>query len=435
MSRWNALRAYSALPSSVGYWFLAITFIGRIPATMGQLGSLLLVSSSTGSLAWGGATAAVFALGQAVGGPMVGVLADRAGHRPVGLAAATLHSLSLASLVLFVEKDAALYMVLLAAAAAGLSVPQVGPLSRARWTALVRDRRLPVNRFPVAMSFEGTGDEFAFVLGPAVVGVIAAAASPRAAVLVAVGLTLTVCVAFALHSTASLSSPQQQEAASQPAHVVRRAPVLLLALGLVGLGCYFGSVQAAVTWRAVDAGSAGSAGLIYAVLGLSSAVAGAMVPMLPSSFPLTRRLQTGFILLTLLSVPLVFVGGLGSGDLWVLGVLIVCPGIPIGPILVTSYTLGEMTVPIQKISWVMTVLTSSVVIGYAIGSMLSGTLAERHGPLAAFLTALAAAGFGATMSVFGQRRLTALKPGVNAAGGGGDEATPESELPVPQPKP
>ena len=430
MSRWNALRAYSALPSSVGYWFLAVTFIGRIPATMGQLGSLLLVSSSTGSLAWGGATAAVFALGQAVGGPVVGGLADRKGHRPIGLAAATLHSISLALLVLFVEQEAAVYAVLLAAAAAGLSVPQVGPLSRARWTALVRSRRLTVNRFPIAMSFEGTGDEFAFVLGPALVGIIAAAASPRAAVLVAIGLTVTVCTAFALHSTAQLTSRQKQEVVDGTEAPVQRAPVLLLALGLVGLGCYFGSTQAAVTWRAVDVGAAGSAGLIYAVLGLSSAMAGVLVPMLPSSFTLARRLQTGFILLALLSVPLVLVGGLTSGNLWVLGLLIVFPGIPIGPILVTSYTLGEMTVPIRRMSWVMTVLTSSVVIGYAIGAMLSGTLADHYGPLSAFVAGLAAAGFGATISMSGQRRLAALKSGTMPVAGGSGEVTPEGELPM-----
>lgn len=242
MSRWNALRAYTALPATTGSWFLAVTLIGRVPASMGPLGALLLVSGATGSLMLGGAAAS--AVGQAAGGPLVGRTADRYGHRPTGLAAALLHTAALALLVVCVERDAPTWAALASAAVAGFSVPQVGPLSRARWTALAHRGRLPMDRFPTAMSFEGTGDEFAFVLGPALVGVIATAASPRTAVLVAAGLTVTVCVAFALHPTAAVVArgPGRDRGVAAP---VLRVPVFLLAAGLTGLGCYFGSGQAA----------------------------------------------------------------------------------------------------------------------------------------------------------------------------------------------
>ncbi|MBB4918904.1 MFS transporter [Streptosporangium saharense] len=410
MSGWSALRAYAALPATTGPWYLVITLLGRIPASMGQLGSLLLVSGATGSLALGGATAAAFAVGQATGGPIIGKSADRYGHRPTGLVAALLHALALVLLVVCVEQDAPTWAALASSVVAGASVPQVGPLSRARWTALAHHGRLPANRFPTAMSFEGTSDEFAFVLGPALVGIIATATSPRTAVLMAAALTATACVSFALHPTATLVTRggEKDGAATAP---VLRVPVFLLAAGLAGLGCYFGSVQAGVTWRAVDAGSEGAAGLIYAILGLSSALAGVFVPMLPASFPLARRLQAGFALLAVLSLPLAIVGGLSIGGLWPLGLLIVLPGITIAPILVTAYTQAEMTVPVQRISWVMTLLTSSVVIGYAIGALLSGTLADRYGPLAAFLVALGAACVGVTASGLGRRRLAALRPG------------------------
>ncbi|MFF0572635.1 MFS transporter [Streptosporangium saharense] len=410
MSGWSALRAYAALPATTGPWYLVITLLGRIPASMGQLGSLLLVSGATGSLALGGATAAAFAVGQATGGPIIGKSADRYGHRPTGLVAALLHALALVLLVVCVEQDAPTWAALASSVVAGASVPQVGPLSRARWTALAHHGRLPANRFPTAMSFEGTSDEFAFVLGPALVGIIATATSPRTAVLMAAALTATACVSFALHPTATLVTRHGEKDGAATAPVLR-VPVFLLAAGLAGLGCYFGSVQAGVTWRAVDAGSEGAAGLIYAILGLSSALAGVFVPMLPASFPLARRLQAGFALLAVLSLPLAIVGGLSIGGLWPLGLLIVLPGITIAPILVTAYTQAEMTVPVQRISWVMTLLTSSVVIGYAIGALLSGTLADRYGPLAAFLVALGAACVGVTASGLGRRRLAALRPG------------------------
>lgn len=408
MNRWGALRAYAALPATTGPVFLVVTLLGRIPATMGQLGSLLLVSGATGSLALGGMTAASFAVGQAAGGPLVGRAADAYGHRATGVAAALLHSAALVLLVWCVDADAPGWAAAGSAVLAGLAVPQVGPLSRARWTALAHRGRLPADRFPTAMSFEGTGDELAFVLGPALVGVIATAASPRAGVLVAAGLTVTTCLAFALHPTAALVG-RGRSRGGDAAGPVRWVPVLLLAAGLTTLGCYFGSIQTGVTWRSVAADAAGAAGLIYAILGLSSAIAGVLVPMLPASFSLAARLRAGFALLGLLTVPVAVVGGLGLGDLWLLGLLIVLPGATIAPILVTAYTLGEMTVPVARISWVMTVLTSSVVIGYAIGTLVAGNLADHFGALAPFLAAVGAAAAGTTVSVSGRRSLAALR--------------------------
>jgi len=416
VSRWGALRAYTSLPAATGRRFLVVTLVGRIPATMGQLGALLLVGGATQSLTLGGATAAAFAVGQAAGGPVVGRAADRYGHRPAGLAAALSHTAALVLLVVCVGAGAPAWASLTSSAIAGFSVPQVGPLSRARWTALAHRGRLPADRLPTAMSFEGTGDEIAFVLGPALVGVIATAASPRTAVLVAAGLTVTTCVAFALHGTATLVGGGRGGSAAAGARVPP-VPVLLLAVALTGLGCYFGSTQAGVAWRAEAAGAGGAAGLIYAVLGLSSALAGVLVPMLPASLSLVRRLWAGFVLLGVLSLPLAIIGGSNAGDLWVLALLIAFPGVTIAPILVTAYTLAEMAVPVERISWVMTLLTSSVVVGYAIGALVSGSLADRYGPAAPFLIALAASGVGAAAGTLGRRRLAALRPGTAAAGG------------------
>lgn len=142
MSRWGALRAYTSLPAATGRRFLVVTLVGRIPATMGQLGALLLVGGATQSLTLGGATAAAFAVGQAAGGPVVGRAADRYGHRPAGLAAALSHTAALVLLVVCVGAGAPAWASLTSSAIAGFSVPQVGPLSRARWTALAHRGRL-----------------------------------------------------------------------------------------------------------------------------------------------------------------------------------------------------------------------------------------------------------------------------------------------------
>lgn len=410
MSLRRAAAAYITLPRAVGWWFIAVTLIARIPATMGQLGSLLLVSSQFSSLGLGGATAALFAVGQAAGGPTLGRAADRIGHRRVGLAAAVAHTVFLTLMVAAVVKSAPIGWVLAATALAGATVPQVGPLSRARWTAVVRRGALPPNHLSTAMSFEGSSDEFAFVLGPALVGLLAAIWSPMTPVLVAAGLTGTMCIAFATHVTA-LPPQRPTRIYSEPPRLTPRTrrAVAVLGISLVALGCYFGSTQAGITARASDSGSEGLAGLIYAVLGLSSSLGGIAVPMLPAAFPLVRRLGVAFFLLAVLSLPMALVGSILRAPLWVLGLLVILPGAPIAPILITSYSLGEQIVPQRLISWTMTTLTSSVVIGYAIGALVSGQLAERVSGSAAFAAAIGAAVIGLAAAVSGVRTLTSAR--------------------------
>ena len=95
----SSLRTYRVLPAAAGAWFLVVALLGRLPQAMSQIGVLLLITSTTGSLAAGGAAAATLALGQASGGPVVGRIADQHGHRMVGLATAVLQVVTLCVLV------------------------------------------------------------------------------------------------------------------------------------------------------------------------------------------------------------------------------------------------------------------------------------------------------------------------------------------------
>ncbi len=58
---------------------------------MVPLAILTLVTSATGSLALGGLASAAAAIGEALGAPAAGILADRRGQRPVLLIAGALH--------------------------------------------------------------------------------------------------------------------------------------------------------------------------------------------------------------------------------------------------------------------------------------------------------------------------------------------------------
>ncbi|MBE9941160.1 MFS transporter, partial [Cellulosimicrobium cellulans] len=74
---------YARLPQLAGRAFLPVAFLARLPFSMLTIGTLLLVSSTTSSVALGGLASAATALGTALGGPTQGALADRVGQRRV----------------------------------------------------------------------------------------------------------------------------------------------------------------------------------------------------------------------------------------------------------------------------------------------------------------------------------------------------------------
>lgn len=405
----SALRSYRALPAAAGWWFLVVGLLGRLPQAMSQIGVLLLITSTTDSLAAGGAAAATLALGQATGGPVVGKLADSTGHRRVGLATAVLQVLALCTLVAVAASGAAVGWSFAAAFVVGLTGPQVGALARARWAGLVNHGRMPAAGFGVAMSYEGAADETTYVLGPALVGVVVALASPEAAMLVAAAVTVVFAVGFALHPTTRLVGAHEAEhVPAAPARTADLVSLWLLTAALFCIGGFFASVQAGVTSIAVTAGSGGAAGLIYGAMGITSAIAGLLTAALPPRFALHNRMVVFPMLLVVFVIPLVAIGVSGTLSLWLLCGAVVVAGTAVAPSLITALTIGERTVPLTRVSWAMTVLASGVVLGYATAALFGGLSAQAHGAIGAFAITFGAVVCALVLAAVGRRRFARL---------------------------
>ncbi len=91
---------------------------------MMQLGTVLLVSTATGSLAYAGGAAGALAAGSALGGPAIGWWADRHGQRPAIVVASVSNAVLAVVLVLEVRAAAPPWLVLATAAGVGGSTPQ-----------------------------------------------------------------------------------------------------------------------------------------------------------------------------------------------------------------------------------------------------------------------------------------------------------------------
>ena len=247
---------------------------------MSQMGTLLLVTGTTGSYALGGGAAGALAVANATGAPLAGALADRVGQRPIVLVQSLAGGAGLLALVALSRGGAGPAVVIAAAAVAGAAMPQVGPLARVRWRPMTREQgALQPRLMETAFAYEGAADEASFVLGPALIGVLVVLASPGLAVTVAAVLLLGFGTAFAVHPTARMAHTHRARAHGVGRLVTGVFVVLLLAQLLMGV--VFGSVQTGTTVLTTAAGRPGIAGLVHASLGVGSVVAGLAVAGLP----------------------------------------------------------------------------------------------------------------------------------------------------------
>ncbi len=131
---------YGRLLRTRGAWtFLLPGFAARQPFAMLTLSIVLLVQHTTGSYGVAGAAAAVTGVSMALFAPYSGRLADRYGQRAVLLPGVLVHAASGLTLTVLALADAPLWALFAAAVPTGASVPQVGPMVRARWGVKLKD--------------------------------------------------------------------------------------------------------------------------------------------------------------------------------------------------------------------------------------------------------------------------------------------------------
>lgn len=386
--------ASAASPSLLhlaGLPYFVIAFIARLPFAMMVVGVLTVVVSSRGSLALGGLTSAAVGLGTAVVGPLLGAAADRYGQRIVLLISAIVNGTMLAVFAWVVYSPAADPLVLITALLIGASAPQVSPMSRSRLVAIISERMPESTRAKTisgTFSYESAADETVFVFGPFLVGVLASAIAPWAPLVGAALLTFVFVGAFALHPTARHISAERHADGSAPskASELFRPELLVVVLGILGVGLFFGAMLTSLTSFMADRGDAEQAGLLYGVMGIGSAALALGVAWLPPRFTLHARwLVFGGILF----LGTLLVATASSVETMLIALAIM--GIGIGPTLVTQYSFGAARSPLGRSATVMTMLGSGVVVGQAAASAITGEVAESLGTGAALLLPACAA--------------------------------------------
>lgn len=400
----SAIAAYRALLRIVGPAYILVAFLGRIPLAMSQLGVLVLVSTELDSYGAGGAAAGILAISNAIGSPIFGALSDRIGQRPVVLVQSLAGAAGLAGVVLVTDPGASQGLIFAMAALTGFAMPQVGPLARVRWRPITRDKDDQRRLVDAAFSYEGAADEASFVLGPAMIGLLAIVAEPAGALLAAAVLLAVFGSWFALHPTSALvaRSTVSGGVGSEP---LWTGVFVVLVLAQLCIGMIFGSVQTGTTVLATSEGHAGMAGLIHAVLGIGSVIAGLAVTALPERVLYATRMAVASVGLLVLALPLLLVDSLPG-----LIVVIALLGFAVAPYMISNFALAGILVPVNKVSVAMTMLAGATGIGYAIGAALAGRLADLSDHTSAFAVTVSAAALAVVIAMASNRALKQAVP-------------------------
>ena len=408
--------SYRSLASSAGAGFLVLSFLARLPAAMAPLGLVMLVVSSGRGYATAGLLGAVVGLGAAAGGPLLGWLTDRYGQRRVGLVAAVLDGTALLAVLLAVRSGAGPVPTCAAAALAGFAIPQVGPLVRVRWATLLGNRGRS-RLLPVAMSYEGAVDEASYVAGPALVGLLALTGVAAAPLLAAALLTLGAAVPFALHRTAPPALRVPLLARARARARLPRTAMAGLVVGMLAIGVVFGATATGTIALAESAGRPGYGSLVYAVLGIGSALAGLATRWLPATFGLADRYLSSAVALLVGTAGLLAVRSLAGAP-----PMMALLGATVAPYLVTSYALAERIAPPSRAGTAMTLLAGGTTAGVAAGGGLAGRLADAFGFTGAYAVAVGAAALAVVLAFATRRtlvrRLTRAGTPVAATPGG-----------------
>ncbi|TCO41564.1 MFS transporter [Kribbella antiqua] len=376
---------YAAALRTPGAWkFYLAAAPARIGIAMTSLGVVWLVHGSTGSYAAAGSVTGGFAVAEALAGPQVARLIDRYGQTRMLPITLLVHAAAVALLIGLTVTHAPLCSLMTAGVLAGGSLPQVGAQVAARWSHALRGTSLLTSAF----ALESLSVGIAFMVGPALIGIVSSTTNPVTGSVLATSLLLA--GGFSVAAQRRTAPPPAAPHTRMSSKRLLYKGFLALAATNIGIGIFFGSMQVSVTAYAVGRGTPELAGPLYGISSLVGLVAGFVYG--------ARRWRTAartqFVLaltgLTLSTVPL-----LAVETPLAVGIALALPGLVIAPIQTLSAVLAESEVESAVLTQAFTWLNSGSAAGIALGAAFAGRVVDAHNAHYGFALALLAT-LGAT---------------------------------------
>ncbi|MFI1198580.1 MFS transporter [Streptomyces sp. NPDC020883] len=228
----------------------AAAMLARLCYGLLSLPLLLALREGTDSYAVAGATTGLFGLVAALLGPVRARLVER--HHVALMIMAVCYALLLSALAAACAARVPALLTASLAVLAGACTPPVGPLMRTLWGRLTTDEA----QHQCALSLDTAGESTVFALGPVLGGLLVAASSAPAVLMVCAALVIT---GFGLLATGLRRSPAGVRVGSpaararSPLRAVGFAPLLLLVLAVAAALSLF-EVAVLAAWGTLVAG-------------------------------------------------------------------------------------------------------------------------------------------------------------------------------------
>lgn len=351
-----------------GLPFLVTAFVGRIPASMVQLGYLMVLSQSGRGLAVGGLAVACIGLGTAVGAPVLGRLVDRFGPFPVLTGATLLSVLAQLGFLVNLVHGSANAVLLACAGLVGAMNPQIGPVARSHWSHLVERLGAP-RLMSRALGYEGAVDELGFVIGPVIASALVSLLGGRGATVATLVLTLVLQGSFLVHLWRQ-HDPHAATAGGPATRTRVGAAVLPPMLACLGVGLLFGATQTALTALFDQRGIPGATGVVYGCVGVGSGLMSLLIGRLSPRIPVWARVLGGATTILVGVLAMMTLPGAA-----VAAVYAVVLGAGAGATLVSSFGWMERIAPRDRVATMMTILATCLTLGVSIGAAVAGRLA------------------------------------------------------------
>ena len=353
----------------------------RLPQGMVSL-TVLLVAAEHASMTTAGLAVAGYTLGQAVTGPVRGRLADRRGLIPVAVACGTCYALALLALLGAALVTSPAWLLIGAAAAAGLVNPPLSPGLRSLWSAHAGARLAQT-----AFALDAAVFDLAYITGPVLASVLATGIAPAAALGVLLALT---GVAVAVIGRQA-SRPRRRPGPRAPVRPLRSGALRRLLLTAALANAALSATEVALTACARHDHALWAAGPLLAGVSIGSVLGSLLLGA--RGYPLPRLLAG-------------YAGGLAlltAAGLYPPLLALAAPlaGLCLGPTLAAVFSRAADAAPrgggTETQAWLNSIMNG----GAAGGAALAGVAAGR--PVLALALGAAAAAAAAASAVRGSK--------------------------------
>ncbi|MFJ6485347.1 MFS transporter [Streptomyces sp. NPDC091682] len=365
-------RRLFALPGTRG--FTAGNLLARLPMGMFGISAVMMIAGQRGSYALAGAVSATGLAATALVGPWTARLIDRHGQAKIAVPATLIAVLGSLSLVVCVRTGAPAW-TLFASYAATATTPNIGGMSRARWTHLLRG---DAGAHHTAMSFEQAADELCFMLGPVLAAFLCSVVLPEAGTLTAAALLLTGMLVF---TSCRATQPPVKAATRHGSPLRALGPLLPL---FFATGVVFGSMEIASIAHLDALGLGAASGPVLALQAAGSCAAGLLYgTMRPLGLRTCLVVMAAAMALPWLAA--------GTGSLFPLACALLLAGMATAPTMVTAMSRVHALIPEGRLNEGMTLAVTAIFAGISLGAATAGNLVDRLGPATAYALPAAAA--------------------------------------------